>query len=145
MKPSINAINLIKQFEGFEDKAYLCPAKKWTIGFGSTFWNDGKKVKEGEKITMKGAENLLLWDLSKRVKVLEGLNINQNQIDSLCSFIYNIGIGAFNKSTMLKLIKENPSNPKIKDEFIKWRNKGSKFENGLRRRREAEANLYFTI
>jgi GH24 family phage-related lysozyme (muramidase) len=46
---------------------------------------------------------------------------------------------------MLKLIKDNPSNPKIKDEFIKWRNKGSKFENGLRRRREAEANLYFTI
>jgi lysozyme len=145
MKPSINAINLIKQFEGFKDKAYLCPAKKWTIGFGSTMWNDGKKVKEGEKITMQGAENLLLWDLGKRVKVLEGLNINQNQIDSLCSFIYNIGIGAFNKSTMLKLIKENPSNPKIKDEFIKWRNKGSKFENGLRRRREAEANLYFTI
>ena len=143
MKASQKCVELIKQFEGYKDKAYLCPANVWTIGYGSTMWNDGKKVKEGEKITLQGAELLLHWDLNNRAKALNELNINQNQIDALLSFIYNIGISAFNKSTLKKLVKANPNNPLIRDEFIKWRNKGSKFENGLRKRRTAESNLYY--
>ena len=143
MTPSKKAVDLIKQFEGFSSKSYLCPASVWTIGYGSTMWNDGKKVKEGEKVTMQGAENLLLWDLKNRMKILFGLNLNQNQVDALSSFIYNIGIGAFGRSTIRKLIKANPNDPKIKDEFMKWINKGSSFEKGLRRRREAESNLYY--
>jgi lysozyme len=77
MKPSKNCIDLIKKFEGFRDKAYLCPANVVTIGFGSTTWADGKKIKMGEVISMDGAEKLLAIDLGKRVKALEGLNITR--------------------------------------------------------------------
>jgi GH24 family phage-related lysozyme (muramidase) len=81
MKPSINAINLIKEFEGYKDKSYLCVASKWTIGFGSTMWNDGKPVKQGEKITMQGAENLLLWELNKKMNTLYVIFINKRLKD----------------------------------------------------------------
>jgi lysozyme len=143
MKPSKNCIDLIKKFEGFRDKAYLCPANVVTIGFGSTTWADGKKIKMGEVISMDGAEKLLAIDLGKRVKALEGLNINQNQIDSLLSFIYNVGVGAFKRSTLLRKVKANPQDSTIHDEFMRWVNKGSPFEKGLKRRRTAESNLYF--
>ena len=149
MKPSINAINLIKEFEGYKDKSYLCVASKWTIGFGSTMWNDGKPVKQGEKITMQGAENLLLWELNKKTNSLDGLILNQNQVDALISFVYNVGSSAFTKSTLKKKIKVNPNDESIRAEFMKW-NKARvngilQPVKGLTRRREAEANLYFTI
>jgi lysozyme len=147
MKPSINAINLIKEFEGYKDKSYLCVASKWTIGFGSTMWNDGKPVKQGEKITMQGAENLLLWELNKKTNSLDGLILNQNQVDALISFVYNVGSSAFTKSTLKKKIKVNPNDESIRAEFMKW-NKARvngilQPVKGLTRRREAEANLYF--
>lgn len=143
MKPSKNCIDLIKKFEGYRDKAYLCPAKVATIGFGATTWADGKKVKLGEVISMDGAEKLLAIDLERRGKVLDGLNINQNQFDALLSFIYNVGAGAFGRSTLKRKVTANPSDPTIRDEFMRWVNKGTPFEKGLRRRREAESNLYF--
>jgi lysozyme len=149
MKPSINAINLIKEFEGYKDKSYLCVASKWTIGFGSTMWNDGKPVKQGEKITMQGAENLLLWELNKKINTLDGLILNQNQVDALISFVYNVGSSAFAKSTLKKKIKVNPNDESIRAEFMKWNkarvNGVLQPVKGLTRRREAEANLYFTI
>jgi lysozyme len=149
MKPSINAINLIKEFEGYKDKSYLCVASKWTIGFGSTMWNDGKPVKQGEKITIQGAENLLLWELNKKMNSLDGLILNQNQVDALISFVYNVGSSAFAKSTLKKKIKVNPNDISIRAEFMKWNkarvNGVLQPVKGLTRRREAEANLYFTI
>jgi lysozyme len=149
MKPSINAINLIKEFEGYKDKSYLCVASKWTIGYGSTMWNDGKAVKQGELITMQGAENLLLWELNKKINSLDGLILNQNQVDALISFVYNVGSSAFAKSTLKKKIKVNPNDESIRAEFMKWNkarvNGVLQSVKGLTRRREAEANLYFTI
>jgi len=144
MQPSKNCVNLIKKFEGIYLHSYLCPAGVPTIGYGSTLWNDNKKVKLGEVITLEGAEKLLMWELEKKSSSLRGLNLNQNQYDSLLSFIYNIGEGAFKKSTLLKLIKVNPNDIGIREQFMRWVNKGSSFEKGLTRRRKAEADLYFT-
>ena len=56
MKPSKNAVDLIKKSEGFRGKSYLCPAGLPTIGFGSTFWMDGSRVKLGQEISMENAE-----------------------------------------------------------------------------------------
>jgi lysozyme len=145
MLPSSNCIDLIKKFEGLFLKSYLCPAGVPTIGYGSTMWNDSKKVKIGEVITLEGAEKLLMWELEKKSVCLQKLNLNQNQFDSLLSFIYNVGVGAFTKSTLLKIIKVNPNDAKVREQFMRWVNKGSSFEKGLTRRRTAEANLYFTI
>jgi lysozyme len=145
MLPSSKCIDLIKKFEGLFLKSYLCPAGVPTIGYGSTMWNDSKKVKIGEVITLEGAEKLLMWELEKKSVCLQKLNLNQNQFDSLLSFIYNVGVGAFTKSTLLKIIKVNPNDAKVREQLMRWVNKGSSFEKGLTRRRTAEANLYFTI
>lgn len=147
MIPSKKCIDLIKQFEGFFKDAYLCPAGVPTIGWGSTMWADGKKVKLGEVISMENAEKLLIWELTNKQHCLNKLNLNQNQFDAICSLVYNIGVGNFMKSTLYKKALLNPNDPTIRDEFMKWnkaRVKGVLTPlKGLTRRREQEANLYY--
>jgi lysozyme len=149
MIASQNCINLIKLFEGYKPKAYLCPAGVPTIGYGSTMYTDGRKIKLGDTINEQQANELLMWELRNKAFSLNGLKINQNQIDALLSFIYNLGIGAFAKSTLKKKIVANPNDASIKAEFMKWnkaRVGGQLIElKGLTRRRIAEAELYFKI
>jgi lysozyme len=71
------------------------------------------------------------------------MSVNQNQYDALVSFVFNLGIGAFRKSTLLKKIQANPNDPAIRAEFMKWVNAGGKPLKGLITRRAAEADLYF--
>lgn len=127
--------------------SYKCPAGIWTIGYGSTMWNDGRKVEQGQKITLEGAETLLMWELKNKSSALIGLTLNQNQTDALLSFIYNLGVGAFKKSTLYKKVKVNASDATIRDEFMKWnkaRVNGKLVElKGLTNRRQAEINLYY--
>jgi lysozyme len=149
MIASKNCINLIKMFEGYKAKAYLCPANVPTIGFGSTMHKDGRKVKLSDTINEQQAEELLMWELKNKSNALYGLNLNQNQFDSCLSFIYNLGIGAFANSTLRKKILLNPNDPAIKLEFMRWnkaRVGGELMElKGLTRRRTAEAELYFKL
>jgi len=146
LKPSQNCINLIKRFEGCKLKAYKCPASIYTIGYGTTRYPDGKPVKEGEEISLYRAESLLTYDVNKFASQIK-VNVNQNQFDSLVSFCYNLGIGAFNSSTLKKKVIANPGDLSIRDEFMKWnkaRVKGVLTElKGLTNRRKAEADLYF--
>lgn len=148
MNPSQKCINLIKQFEGYRSKAYLDAVGVPTIGYGSTMWNDGKKVKLGETITLEGAGLLLYWEVNRKAVILDSLELNQNQYDALTSFIYNVGLGAFSKSTLFKKVKANSNDPLIRNEFLKW-NKGRVGGvlvelKGLTRRRIAESDLYFS-
>lgn len=147
MIPSKNCINLIKMFEGYKAKSYLCPASVVTIGFGSTMYQDGRKIKIGDTINEDQANQLLMWELKNKSVCLHGLNLNQNQVDSCLSFVYNIGIGAFVKSTIKKKILINANDPTIKDEFMKWNKARVGVQlmvlKGLTRRRVAEAELYF--
>jgi len=149
MIASKNCINLIKKFEGCKLESYLCPASKVTIGYGSILWSDGKPVKIGEKISLDTAEKLLMWELKNKSVVLQNLNLNQNQFDSCLSLIYNIGIGNWQKSTLLKKITLNLNDESIPDEFLKWnkaRVNGKLTElKGLTKRRLAESNLYKSI
>lgn len=147
MIPSKKCIDLIKQFEGFYSNSYLCPASVPTIGWGSTMWADGKKVKLGEVISMENAEKLLIWELTNKQHCLNKLNLNQNQFDALMSFVYNVGVGNLMKSTLYKKALLNANDPTIRDEFMKWnkaRVKGVLTPlKGLTRRRQEEANLYY--
>ena len=149
MMPSQNCIDLIKKFEGLFLKSYLCPASIATIGYGSTMWNDGKKVELGQKITLEGAEILLMWELKNKANALHRLNLNQNQFDALMSFIYNIGISAFLNSTLFKKALANQNDETIRNEFMRWNkakvNGKMVVLKGLNNRRIAESNLYFTI
>lgn len=140
MKTGIQGIKLIKKFEGCKLTAYKCPAGIWTIGYGHT-----RNVHKGEVITQQQADELLKQDLNIYEIGVEALklNINQNQFDSLVSFAFNLGLGALQKSTLLKRIKVNPNDPKIKDEFLRWSYAGGKQLKGLLLRRQAECDLYF--
>jgi len=149
MTASQNCINIIKMFEGYKSKAYLCPASVVTIGFGSTMYTDGRKININDTINEQQANELLMWELKNKSISLHGLNLNQNQFDSCLSFVYNVGIGAFTKSTLRKKILLNPNDQSIKDEFLKWNKAtvdGKLIElKGLTKRRTAEAELYFKV
>ena len=147
MVASKNCIDLIKKFEGLYLKAYLCPSSVPTIGYGSIRYENGSKVKLGEVIDLKRAEDLLMFELNKIGSRIPNVGFNQNQFDAICSFCYNVGFANFINSTMYKLMKKNVNDPDIKTEFRKWvkaRVGGEmRILNGLVRRREAEINLYF--
>ena len=141
------AIDIIKKFEGCKLVAYKCSAGVWTIGFGSTFYENGTKVKQGDTITQARADALLLITANKfaaEVRKLVKSPVNDNQFAALVSFAFNLGIGALNKSSLLKLVNANPNDPNIRAQFMRWVNAGGKPLNGLVRRRTAEADLYFS-
>jgi lysozyme len=140
-------IPTIKKFEGLRLNAYKCPAGVWTIGFGSTFYENGSKVVEGDKITIDRADKLLIEIVQKfeiSVRSLVKSKINDNQLGSLTSFAFNVGVGNFKKSTLLKKVNANPNDPTIRNEFMRWTRGGGKVLKGLVTRREAEADLYFS-
>ncbi|MBS1915651.1 MAG: lysozyme [Bacteroidetes bacterium] len=148
MNISLNGISLIKSFEGFSARSYQDSAGIWTIGYGCTMYREGTKVKQGEMISESAANDLLLWHIDLKVHAINGLMqkviLNQNQFDALCSFVYNVGVGAFSGSTMIKVIRMNPNEPEIRNEFLRWNKAGGKEIEGLTNRRMKEADLYFS-
>lgn len=147
MKPSKQCYDLIKKYEGYSGIAYLCPAKVPTIGWGSTMYDNGQKVQMGDVISKDRAEELLKFQVNKVALDLYKLELklNQNQSDSITSLVYNIGISAFKKSTIYRMIKTNPNNNEIAVQFGRWVYGGGKMLPGLVRRRAEEMALYFKI
>jgi lysozyme len=149
MKLNARGYDLIKQYEGYSDRPYLCPAGIPTIGFGNTYYPNGTKVKLTDKqITREYANEMLQFvadnfakDVSKSIKSI----ISQNQLNALTSFAYNLGMTNFRNSTLLKKVNANPNDPTIKEEFLKWNKSNGKILQGLINRRRAESNLYFQI
>jgi lysozyme len=139
---------LITKHEGLKLKPYLCPAKIPTIGYGNTYYADGKRVTLLDKDINKQQAFDMFKEIAnrfaKRVDTLVTSNINQNQFNSLVSFAYNVGTGNFSSSTLLKKVNKNPNDLTIKDEFLKWNKAGGKVLNGLTNRRNEEADLYFS-
>lgn len=147
-KASQKGLDLIKRFEGLELKPYKCPAGIPTIGYGNTYYPSGSKVKLTDPaITKEKAEELLKFLLTSYEKGVDSFcrdDINQNQFDALTSFAYNVGVGNLQKSTLIKKVNKNPSDPTIRAEFLKWNKGAGKVLAGLTRRRQAEADLYFS-
>jgi len=141
-------IEEIKSSEGLELKAYKRKGDVWTIGYGSTYYKDNTRVKQGDVITKEQAEELLWYKVEKeylpQLKKLVKVPLNDNQLSALLSLIYNIGSGNLKRSNVLILINEDPNDEDIQ---IIWENsyirKNSAFEKGLRARRKREAELYF--
>lgn len=148
MKLSSSGLDLIKRFEGYSDRPYLCAAGKPTISYGLTYYPNGKKVtmkdskitkEEGDEMFYKIVSNFAA-DVSKLVKT----NITVNQLNALTSFAYNVGVANLQKSTLLKLVNVNPNDAMIAKEFLKWNKAAGKELKGLTNRRIAESALYFT-
>ena len=144
MKTSDIGVSLIKHFEGFKAKPYLCPAGVATIGYGSTKYVDGKKVKLNDKSINENEATLLLKNtltvyeniVNKKIKV----QLKQCQFDALVSHTYNTG----GSDTLFKLVNQNAPDEQIRKWFTtKYITGGGKRLQGLVNRRNAEAKLYF--
>lgn len=147
MKLDNNGYKLIQGFEGCSLSAYLDSAGIATIGYGNITYENGVKVKMGDRITQERADELFRWfadRFSLQVDASVTVPTSQNQFNALVSLAYNIGIGAFRKSTLLKKVNACPTDPTIRTEFAKWRLAGGKVIRGLIIRRATEADLYFT-
>lgn len=119
--------------------AYKCPAGVWTIGWGSTTYKDGKPVKQGDKITQAVADDLLDWYVKTKIKIPAGLT--KQQTEALQSLIYNIGQGAFDRSSLKKAIIAQDWKAVYKN--WDWVTGGGKFLKGLAKRRAEELLMFF--
>jgi lysozyme len=141
MKTSQKGLDLIKKFEGFSDKEYICPAGKPTIGYGHVILPNEDFQ---QPMTKKEAEILLKKDLEPRESALNKflkVKITQNQFDALISLIYNIGVENFKQSTLLKFINERLFD-KVPDQFRRWKYINKVASKGLLNRREEEIKLW---
>lgn len=139
MKISEKGLSLIKESEGLRQKAYLDSVGVPTIGFGHT-----KGVKLGQEITYSQAVEYLKEDLreaEQAVLRLVKVQLSQGQFDALVSFVFNLGAGAFAKSTLLKKLNARDYSGAA-NEFGKWVNAGGRPLKGLITRREGERRLF---
>ena len=139
MTPSQKCIDLVKYFEGFEDKAYLCPANVWTIGYGRT-----RNVKEGDIVSEPQAERDLqeeLIEFGEQVHRVVDSELTQQEFDALTSLTYNLGVGNLQSSTLLKKLNAGDKDS-VPSEMLRWNKAAGKVLAGLTKRRQAEADLW---
>ncbi len=140
MKTNNSGIDLVRQFEGCELHAYKCPAGVLTIGYGHT----GPDVVSGLVITQQRAVELLQGDLAKFEKAVAAalkVPVTANQFAAMVALAYNIGAGAFARSTLVKRLNAG-NTQEAADQFLAWNKAGGKVLAGLTRRREAERALF---
>ena len=146
MTPSDECYDLIEHFEGCELKAYPDPATggdPWTIGYGHT----GPEVHPGMVITQAEADDLLRQDaekVAKQVAPMVHVPLSQQEFDALVCFVFNVGIGNFAKSTLLKKLNAGDYDGAA-NELPKWNKAAGKVMAGLTRRREAERELFNAV
>ena len=150
-------IELIQAFESCLEPigngnfaAYPDPGYGWsvaTIGWGSTYYEDGRKVQEGDVIDQARADELFAFEINEKAAGVEGLieiGTTDDQFAALSSFAYNCGTGALSTSTLLR--KHNAGDFEgAAAEFLKWVNSNGQYLAGLERRRQSERNLYQSI
>ena len=144
MTPSDNAFDMIKKFEGYSATAYPDPGtggEPFTLGYGHT-----GGVRRGDVCDEAQADYWLRQDVQTAV---DGVNrlvtvpVNQNQFDALVDFVYNVGVGNLERSTLLKKLNAGDYTGAA-DEFPRWNKAGGKEMAGLTRRREAEKALFLS-
>lgn len=140
MKTSPTGISFIEAWEGCKLTAYQDIVGIWTIGVGHT----GPEVVRGKRITQAEADAILAADLVRFERAINAevkVPLTQNQFDALVSLAFNIGVGAFSKSTLLRKLNAHDFVGAAKA-FLSWNRAGGKVSNGLTKRREAEMNVF---
>jgi lysozyme len=144
MRSSPRGIKLLHDREGCVLTAYKDTVGVWTIGYGMTFFPNGAKVKQGDKITQKQADDMFATvlenDFEKPLeKLLVGISLNQDQYDALVSFAYNLGVSALSTSTLLRHLKAGKFRDANK-QFARW-----VFPVEITSRRKAESRQFAGI
>lgn len=132
-------LDLIKEFEGLRLKAYRCPSNVWTIGYGHT-----RSVTSLMEVTEAEAEGLLKEDVvsaERAVHRLVKVDLNDSQFSALVCFTFNVGIGNFERSTLLKLLNRGWYE-QVPVQLLRWNKSRGQILGGLNRRRAAEGRLW---
>lgn len=138
MEPSPNAFAIIKQFEGFRPTAYQDQRGIWTIGYGHT-----RNVVAGNTCTTAQAQTYLAQDVSETVAAITQhvtVPLTQNQFDALTSLVFNIGVGNFEESTLLRELNDKQY-AAAADQFLQWKRAGT-YRDALLPRRQQERALF---
>ncbi len=146
------ALQMIKQFEGCHLEAYPDPlsgGEPWTIGYGTTRYQDGRRVERGDKINAIEADMLLRQEVDRIADKLSSSvphwrEMATEQKCALISFSYNVGAGFYGSAgfeTITARLRDREW-AKVPDALLLYRNPGTNVEAGLRRRREAEGRLW---
>lgn len=141
---SAKGIVLLCRFEGLRLEAYLDSANIWTIGYGTTVYPNKQRVAQHDQCTVEQAQSFMRHDLQRFEKAVAAaitVSVNQNQFDALVSLSYNIGIAAFQQSTLLKYLNSTDFKA-ASDQFDVWVKAGGKTVQGLVNRRTIE-KAYF--
>ncbi len=138
-------LDLIKLYEGYSSSPYLCPAQHWTIGYGAIWGMDDTRVKEDHPdINEDQADYLLRRDVKKsEMAVLRHIRVplEDGQFNALCSFVFNLGSGALQSSTLRRKINRGDYIGAA-NEFPRWVFAGGRKLKGLIRRREHERLMF---
>lgn len=145
---STQGLQSIGRLEGCKLQAYKDSAGIATIGYGNTYLLDGSRVSmstppitENEALVLlKHATSYICTEVNYLVKV----PLNQSQFDALVSLVYNIGVGAFTSSTLLKLLNAGDFNGAA-EQFLVWNRVGKQVNEGLSNRRQIEYKLFLNI
>jgi lysozyme len=142
MNISDEGLALIKQFEGFSATPYLCPAGYFTIGYGHVITPAERSSLL--RVTEVEAGLLLKKDVriaASALRRMVSVPLAQNQFDTLVSFVFNLGSGAFQRSTLRRVIncEEHEAVP---EQLLRWVWAGGRKLPGLLRRRIAEGYMY---
>jgi|TARA_R110000824_G_scaffold78516_6_gene198136 lysozyme len=148
MKINEDGLDIIKHYEGYSSSVYLCPAARFTIGWGSTWDHNGNPIKKDQPDISKGyAHRLLVRELrhvEHAISRLVSAELTENMYSATSSLVYNIGSGNFQSSTLrMKLNRGNYEG--AADEFPKWRKAGGRILAGLVRRRQSERDLFLAL
>ena len=153
MTLSQKGLNLIKQFEGFRSAPYRDSVGVWTIGYGNTYYPNGKKVSASDKHLTESEASKLKQDIINKdfspsvnlllKKEIEQGKITQNMFDALVSLIYNIGIGALARSSVIRHLKAGDKESAAKA-FLMWDKAKGKTLKGLTIRRQKESDLFLS-
>ena len=140
------AASLCRQFEGFRSKPYLCPAGIATIGYGSTYYSDGRKVTlEDAPMDEFNARALLMVELEHTYLpgVLRNCPIlatDEKKCNAIVDFVYNLGIGRLQTSTLKRKINAQEWEA-AQEQLMLWTKGGGKVLPGLVKRRRSECLL----
>lgn len=147
MEISEKGLALIKQFEGLVLKPYKDAVGIPTIGYGNTYYENGRKVAMSDPAITEARATELLKMVVKRyedaVNRYVQVSITQNQFDALVSFAYNVGNENLRKSTLMKLLNQKQYTAAA-NQLLRWDKAGGKTLKGLTRRRQAERVLFLS-
>lgn len=138
-------VDLVSTFEGYSSNPYLCPAGVWTLGYGTTRYPEGRRVKSHDpNCIVSQAEMWLCHELGKAEQSVIRyckVYLNDMQRAALASFVYNLGSGAFRASTLRRRINSGDWDD-VPYQLSRWNKGGGRVLRGLVIRRAAEADLW---